>query len=95
MHKRMPFLKVVIYHFQLCKNIVLAGIGSLTLMEETSTRSAADSDNFLISAEQDDSRDSVTVCMESLKDFNPMVNVSVEKGVLFCDMRFHDDAIFS
>jgi hypothetical protein len=64
-------------------------------MEETSTRLAVDSDNFLISAEQDDSRDSVTVCMESLKDFNPMVNVTVEKGALFCDMLFHNDALFS
>ena len=73
----------------------MAGIGSLTLMEETSTRLAVDSANFLMSADQDDSRDYATVCMESLKDFNPMVHVSVEKGVNFCAIQFPNAIIFS
>lgn len=68
---------------ELCKNIVLAGIGSLTLMEDAPDISTVSSSNFLIPVEQVKSDRSIhTGCVESLKDFNPMVHVSVEKGSL-------------
>ncbi|KAH7366081.1 hypothetical protein KP509_18G062500 [Ceratopteris richardii] len=68
---------------ELCKNIVLAGIGSLTLMEDAPSVSTVMNTSFLIPVEQIESDKSfLTECAESLKDFNPMVHVTVEKGSL-------------
>ncbi|KAI5055103.1 hypothetical protein GOP47_0030248 [Adiantum capillus-veneris] len=68
---------------ELCKNIVLAGIGSLTLMEGVPNVSTIATSSFLVPAEQAES-DQVflTACVKSLKDFNPMVHVALEKGDL-------------
>eukprot|EP00250_Pteridium_aquilinum_P005709 c15763_g1_i1 orf=88-1104(+) len=67
---------------ELCKNIVLAGIGSLTLMVDTSSALIVTS-NFLVPVDQVESdTDFMTTCVESLKDFNPMVHVTVEEGSL-------------
>lgn len=67
---------------ELCKNIVLAGIGNLTLMDDSPVTAEASSANFLILAEESNHKGKsiAEVCRESLRDFNPMVHVSVEKG---------------
>ncbi|PKA55534.1 SUMO-activating enzyme subunit 1A [Apostasia shenzhenica] len=75
---------------EFCKNVVLAGVGSLTLMDD---RLVSDDDlrsNFLIPP--DEAKKSggslAEVYCNSLKEFNPMVHVSVEKGNL---TQFHGD----
>ncbi|KAH9315127.1 hypothetical protein KI387_023754, partial [Taxus chinensis] len=67
---------------ELCKNIVLAGIGSLTLMDDSPITSEALSAGFLILAEDSKCKEKsiAEVCQHSLRDFNPMVHVCVEKG---------------
>lgn len=69
---------------QFCKNIVLAGVGSLTLMDDRPVTEESLSANFLIASDQDVSsgKSLAELCCDSLKDFNPMVRVSVEKGLL-------------
>ncbi|KAF3784875.1 SUMO-activating enzyme subunit 1A [Nymphaea thermarum] len=78
---------------EFCKNVVLAGIGSLTLMDD---RLVSDKDllvNFLIPPDEDKYKEKTIaeVCSDSLRDFNPMVSVSFEKGEsdLFCNYCTH------
>lgn len=68
--------------FQFCKNIVLAGVGSLTLVDDSPVNEDALNANFLIPPEENVTagRSVAEVCRDSIKDFNPMVRVSVEKG---------------
>ncbi|KAF8668897.1 hypothetical protein HU200_052101 [Digitaria exilis] len=67
---------------EFCKNIVLAGVGSLSLMDDQTVTEADLNANFLIPPDESiyGGRSLAEVCCESLKDFNPMVQVSVEKG---------------
>eukprot|EP00252_Welwitschia_mirabilis_P008825 TRINITY_DN2102_c0_g3_i1.p1 TRINITY_DN2102_c0_g3~~TRINITY_DN2102_c0_g3_i1.p1 ORF type:complete len:329 (-),score=85.45 TRINITY_DN2102_c0_g3_i1:117-1070(-) len=67
---------------ELCKNLVLAGLGSLTLMDDNPVTAEASSANFLVLAMESnfDGKTIAEVCQESLKDFNPMVNVCAERG---------------
>ena len=69
---------------QFCKNIVLAGVGSLSLMDDHMVTVDDLNANFLIPPDESiyGGRSRAEVCCESLKDFNPMVRVSVEKGKL-------------
>uniref|UniRef100_A0A5B6YLL3 Ubiquitin-like 1-activating enzyme E1A n=1 Tax=Davidia involucrata TaxID=16924 RepID=A0A5B6YLL3_DAVIN len=68
---------------EFCKNIVLAGVGSLTLIDDNPVTEEALSVNFLIAPDENVAGRSVAeLCCDSLKDFNPMVRVSVEKGDL-------------
>ncbi|XP_010917552.1 SUMO-activating enzyme subunit 1B-1 isoform X2 [Elaeis guineensis] len=69
---------------EFCKNMVLAGIGSLTLMDDRSVTEDVLQSNFLIPPDEAyySGRSLDELCCESLKDFNPMVRVSVEKGDL-------------
>ncbi|KAK7854582.1 sumo-activating enzyme subunit 1a [Quercus suber] len=70
-------------HILFCKNIVLAGVGSLTLVDDrVATDEALFSSNFLIPPDENVYRGKTLaeLCCDSLKDFNPMVRVSVEKG---------------
>ncbi|XP_029119489.1 SUMO-activating enzyme subunit 1B-1 isoform X3 [Elaeis guineensis] len=64
--------------------MVLAGIGSLTLMDDRSVTEDVLQSNFLIPPDEAyySGRSLDELCCESLKDFNPMVRVSVEKGDL-------------
>ncbi|KAK1258994.1 SUMO-activating enzyme subunit 1B-1 [Acorus gramineus] len=67
---------------EFCKNVVLAGVGSLTLVDD---RVVAEGDvlaNFLIPLDGNGFGGSslAELCCDSLRDFNPMVRVSVEKG---------------
>ncbi|WOL11430.1 SUMO-activating enzyme subunit 1B-1-like [Canna indica] len=78
---------------EFCKNIVLAGVGSLTVMDDRLVTDDALQANFLIP--RDDSlyggRSLSELCCESLRDFNPMVRVSTEKGDLAqCGIEFID-----
>lgn len=68
---------------EFCKNIVLAGVGSLTLMDDRCVTEDAFNSNFLITPESKHSGSSLSedYC-NSLREFNPMVHVSVEKGDL-------------
>lgn len=61
---------------------MLAGVGSLTLMDDRSVTEDALQANFLIPALESEygGRSLAELCCESLKDFNPMVRVSVVKG---------------
>ncbi|XP_057972536.1 SUMO-activating enzyme subunit 1A-like [Malania oleifera] len=67
---------------EFCKNIVLAGVGSLTLMDDRPVTEEALSANFLIPPDENvySGKSLAELCCDSLKDFNPMVRVSVEKG---------------
>ncbi|TVU16687.1 hypothetical protein EJB05_40262 [Eragrostis curvula] len=67
---------------EFCKNIVLAGVGSLSLMDDHTVTEDDLNANFLIPPDEGiyGGRSRADVCCESLKDFNPMVRVSVEKG---------------
>ncbi|KAG2557718.1 hypothetical protein PVAP13_8NG253100 [Panicum virgatum] len=69
---------------EFCKNIVLAGVGSLSLMDDHMVTEDDLNANFLIPPDESiyGGRSRAEVCCESLKDFNPMVRVSVEKGDL-------------
>ncbi|GJW98644.1 reverse transcriptase domain-containing protein [Tanacetum coccineum] len=67
-----------------CKNIVLAGVGSLTLNDDNPVTGDALAANFLIPLDEKmgDGGSLDELCCDSLEDFNPMVHVSVEKGNL-------------
>ncbi|KAM5571628.1 SUMO-activating enzyme subunit 1A [Rosa sericea] len=69
---------------EFCKNIVLAGVGSLTLVDDRVATEEALSANFLIPSDESvyGGKTLTELCRDSLKDFNPMVRVSVEKGDL-------------
>ncbi|KAM7480169.1 hypothetical protein LguiA_028382 [Lonicera macranthoides] len=69
---------------EFCKNIVLAGVGSLTINDDRPVTEEALSANFLIPSDENAfaGRSVAELCCDSLKDFNPMVRVSVEKGDL-------------
>ncbi|XP_077226712.1 SUMO-activating enzyme subunit 1B-1-like [Tasmannia lanceolata] len=69
---------------EFCKNIVLAGVGSLTLMDDRLVTDEAFSTNFLIPPDDNmySGRSLAEVCCDSLREFNLMVHVSVEKGEL-------------
>ncbi|KAF8408442.1 hypothetical protein HHK36_007595 [Tetracentron sinense] len=78
---------------EFCKNIVLAGIGSLTLMDDRMVTEEALSANFLIPPDENmfSERSLAELCCDSLREFNPMVRVSVEKGDLSTfDGDFYD-----
>eukprot|EP00897_Mesotaenium_endlicherianum_P010718 jgi/Mesen1/9675/ME000674S09280 len=80
-----------------CKNVVLAGVGKLTLLDDTPLTPQAAASNFLISASaaaaaaaaaaggRDASASAPSVaetCAAALRDFNPMVSVAVSTGLL-------------
>ncbi|KAF3636321.1 SUMO-activating enzyme subunit 1B-1 [Capsicum annuum] len=69
---------------EFCKNIVLAGVGSLMLNDDRLVTEELLSANFLVPSDENVTRGKslAELCCESLKDFNPMVSVSVEKGDL-------------
>ncbi|KAH1135451.1 hypothetical protein GLYMA_05G204000v4 [Glycine max] len=69
---------------EFCKNIVLAGVGSLTLVDDRAATEEMLSSNFLIPPDENvySGKTLAELCCNSLKDFNPMVHVSVEKGDL-------------
>lgn len=78
---------------EFCKNIVLAGVGSLTLVDDREVTEEALSANFLIPPDEKvyAGKTLAELCCDSLKDFNPMVRVSVEKG----DLSSFDVEFFS
>lgn len=67
---------------QFCKNIVLAGVGSLTLNDDRFATDELLTANFLVPPSEDNYHKKclAELCCDSLKDFNPMVRVSVKKG---------------
>ncbi|KAK6123740.1 hypothetical protein DH2020_042512 [Rehmannia glutinosa] len=69
---------------EFCKNIVLAGVGSVTLIDDRLVTEDLLAANFLIPADENvyAGKSLAELCSDSLKDFNPMVRVSVEKGEL-------------
>lgn len=67
---------------QTCKNIVLAGIGSLTLIDDSPLTLEASAANFLIQFDELEGQ-AITLaeaCAASLRDYNPMVHVKAEAG---------------
>ncbi|KAJ4838173.1 SUMO-activating enzyme subunit 1B-1 [Turnera subulata] len=69
---------------EFCKNIVLAGVGSLTLVDDRAVTEEASYANFLIPSDESvhAGKTIAELCCDSLKEFNPMVRVSVERGDL-------------
>ncbi|KAL9230448.1 hypothetical protein vseg_005797 [Gypsophila vaccaria] len=69
---------------EFCKNVVLAGVGSVTLVDDSPVTEESLNANFLIPPDEKvySGKSVSEICCSSLKDFNPMVNVSVEKGEL-------------
>ncbi|KAK7318289.1 hypothetical protein RJT34_02988 [Clitoria ternatea] len=78
---------------EFCKNIVLAGVGSLTLVDDRVVTEEAFTSNFLIPPDENvyGGKTLAELCCNSLKDFNPMVRVTVEKG----DLASFDVEFFS
>jgi ubiquitin-like 1-activating enzyme E1 A len=60
---------------QVAKNIVLAGVGSVTLVDDTPASQRAPG-NFLVHADADPNVSVAEVCVETLRDMNPLVKVS-------------------
>ncbi|KAI3956825.1 hypothetical protein MKW92_030633 [Papaver armeniacum] len=78
---------------EFCKNIVLAGVGSVTLMDDRMVTEESMWANFLITPDENmwDGKSVAEVCCDGLREFNPMVHVSVEKGNLSTfDGEFYD-----
>ncbi|RAL45907.1 hypothetical protein DM860_006061 [Cuscuta australis] len=69
---------------EFCKNIVLAGVGSLTLNDDRMVTDELLSSNFLIPPDENVfiGKSVAELCCDSLKEFNPMVHVFVQKGYL-------------
>ncbi|KAL0415652.1 UNVERIFIED_CONTAM: SUMO-activating enzyme subunitB-1 [Sesamum latifolium] len=67
---------------EFCKNIVLAGVGSVTLNDDRLVTEEELSANFLVPPDENvySGKSLAELCCDSLTDFNPMVRVSVEKG---------------
>ncbi|KAK4395591.1 SUMO-activating enzyme subunitB-1 [Sesamum angolense] len=67
---------------EFCKNIVLAGVGSVTLNDDRLVTEELLSANFLVPPDENvySGKSLAELCCDSLTDFNPMVRVSVEKG---------------
>eukprot|EP00245_Coleochaete_scutata_P007254 TRINITY_DN22402_c0_g1_i1.p1 TRINITY_DN22402_c0_g1~~TRINITY_DN22402_c0_g1_i1.p1 ORF type:complete len:334 (+),score=46.88 TRINITY_DN22402_c0_g1_i1:25-1026(+) len=66
-----------------CKNIVLAGVGSLTLMDDRVVKPENAASSFLLTPEswtQDPPETLAQACCTALRDFNPMVEVSSVSG---------------
>ncbi|KAI3455058.1 hypothetical protein Pfo_011721 [Paulownia fortunei] len=81
-HVLVSGLKGTVIEF--CKNIVLAGVGSVTLNDDRTVTEELLSANFLIPPDENVylGKSLAELCCDSLKDFNPKVRVSVEKGEL-------------
>ncbi|KAL1566485.1 SUMO-activating enzyme subunit 1B-1 [Salvia divinorum] len=69
---------------EFCKNIVLAGVGSVTLNDDRLVTEGLLSANFLVPSDPNayTGKSLAELCSDSLKDFNPMVRVSVQRGEL-------------
>ncbi|GMJ13684.1 SUMO activating enzyme 1B, ARABIDOPSIS THALIANA SUMO ACTIVATING ENZYME 1B [Hibiscus trionum] len=67
---------------EFCKNIVLAGVHSVTLVDERVVTEESLSANFLILPDENlyHGKTLAELCCDSLKEFNPMVHVAAEKG---------------
>ncbi|XP_078432559.1 SUMO-activating enzyme subunit 1B-1-like isoform X2 [Wolffia australiana] len=67
---------------EFCKNIVLAGVGSVTLVDDRPVSEDVIQANFLIPRNEDLWKEGsvAKLCCDSLKEFNPMVSVSVVQG---------------
>lgn len=67
---------------QTCKNIVLAGIGSLTLVDDSPLTLEASAANFLVQFDELEGQGMTLAeaCAASLRDYNPMVQVKAEAG---------------
>ena len=67
---------------------MLAGVGSVTLLDDSPVTEEAMNANFLIPPDEGfyKGRSISEVCCDSLKDFNPMVHVSVEKGLYLLEI---------
>lgn len=78
---------------EFCKNIVLAGIGSLTINDDRPVTEEVLCANFLIPPVESlyGGKSLAELCCDALKEFNPMVRVSVERGDLSSfDGEFYD-----
>ena len=60
---------------QICKNLALAGIGALTLVDDSSCRDNL-VNNFLACPRTTEKLDPLEACVNSLRDINPMVDIS-------------------
>ncbi|XP_057804836.1 SUMO-activating enzyme subunit 1A isoform X2 [Salvia miltiorrhiza] len=69
---------------EFCKNIVLAGVGSVTLNDDRVVTEELLSANFLVPSDPNvyTGKSLAELCSDSLKDFNPMVRVEVQQGEL-------------
>ncbi|DBA82539.1 hypothetical protein WJX79_008668 [Trebouxia sp. C0005] len=82
--KRLNAAKILIAGYtglavEVAKNIVLAGVGSLSLMDSTLCASA-DPDNFLVPHDAKHQASVAEVSAAALQEMNPLVKVSVQAG---------------
>ncbi|KFM28330.1 SUMO-activating enzyme subunit 1B-1 [Auxenochlorella protothecoides] len=64
---------------EVAKNIVLAGVGSVTLVDDTPC-AQRDPGNFLVLADADGSRTVAQACAAMLREMNPLVDVQAQAG---------------
>ncbi|KAL6767458.1 SAE1 [Auxenochlorella protothecoides x Auxenochlorella symbiontica] len=64
---------------EVAKNIVLAGVGSVTLVDDTPC-AQRDPGNFLVLADADCSRTVAQACAAMLREMNPLVDVQAQAG---------------
>mmetsp|Transcript_6419 Transcript_6419/g.11099 ORF Transcript_6419/g.11099 Transcript_6419/m.11099 type:complete len:321 (+) Transcript_6419:95-1057(+) len=65
---------------ELCKNVVLAGIGSVTLLDDRTVASADEPGNFLISHDADPLGSVAQASVQVLREMNPMVKIQAIQG---------------
>uniref|UniRef100_A0A6T7UQZ2 THIF-type NAD/FAD binding fold domain-containing protein n=1 Tax=Pyramimonas obovata TaxID=1411642 RepID=A0A6T7UQZ2_9CHLO len=63
-----------------CKNVVLAGIGSVTLLDDRAVASANEPGNFLVTCDADPGGSVAQASVQVLKEMNPMVKIEAIKG---------------
>ncbi|XP_024518819.1 SUMO-activating enzyme subunit 1B-1 [Selaginella moellendorffii] len=82
-----------------CKNLVLAGIGSLVVLDDRPAVFDPCSSTFLVchdhNASTDENKSVAEVCAAALRDFNPMVDVTSAQGTSVMDVDNYDVVILN
>ena len=67
---------------EICKNIVLSGVGHVHIMDNNTVRKSDLGCNFLIGGESHVGENKAKACFPNLQELNPLMKVSFEEGSL-------------
>ncbi|KAK6123749.1 hypothetical protein DH2020_042504 [Rehmannia glutinosa] len=89
--QRRYFKELISALIYFCKNIVLAGVGSVTLIDDRLVTEDLLAANFLIPADENvyAGKSLAELCSDSLKDFNPMQSVNEKCRKLLKRIAFY------